>query len=735
MLINKSMFPIQAGYNAISKMQGSLGDLQTQLGSGEKVSTLAAMGNDRSFSLALRGRLTKLDSYSDNMTTVNLRLGFLDQSFTTLNKLKSEARTSATPTSYGENNITMASLQKDSLNRLGLVLEALNANVGGRYLMGGNKTDKAPVAALDDIMNGTAGLAGYKQVLSERNRADLGADVPVTLEELGLPRSTVTGFRGNNLSISSKDMDKFGYSFNSISGNTGSLQTLGPSSNPVNETAKFAAMPQVGDAVTVTLKKADGTTTVQTLTAVSAPSSPVNPTEFVIDPNSLDQTADNFQTSLEQLVPGYNLDQFSSISAVTSSTTTALDNLKIVGQTDGSPALSIKVRGTTLPGEYFTVGVKKPDGTTQDIKLTAVTALTIPAVAGEFVIGTTQAETTKNIEATLKETIGALTTSVKMGHLDVSNTPTDTVTLTRSAGVFGYKALTSVSTTGSNIVVGPAPTPSVQFTGTTRAGSSVTFGMDLPDGTKDTVRLEAVDANPQVGQFLIGATPDETAKNFAAALRLQVDATSKTKLVAASTYAAADDFFTSDGVPQRVYVDPSDPLATVENATTLVAGDTNTVKWYTGEMTGNARLSATAQIDDVTKVGYGVRANETGLLEMVRTLAAMSVQEYPANDSTSKARFSAMVTRQMENLSSATATEDGSVEQIAMELGVVKSTIGNTKERNTAYAGQMDTMLTDVETVNMEETAMKLLALKTRLEASYQTTASISQLSLVNYLK
>jgi flagellin-like hook-associated protein FlgL len=94
-----------------------------------------------------------------------------------------------------------------------------------------------------------------------------------------------------------------------------------------------------------------------------------------------------------------------------------------------------------------------------------------------------------------------------------------------------------------------------------------------------------------------------------------------------------------------------------------------------------------------------------------------------------------MVTRQMSTLSADTASDPGSVESISMELGVVRSTIGNATARNTAYAGQMETMLTEVETVSMEETAMKLLALKTRLEASYQTTASISQLSLVNYLR
>lgn len=35
MLINKSMYPVNAGYSAISTMQNQLGKLQTQLGSGE----------------------------------------------------------------------------------------------------------------------------------------------------------------------------------------------------------------------------------------------------------------------------------------------------------------------------------------------------------------------------------------------------------------------------------------------------------------------------------------------------------------------------------------------------------------------------------------------------------------------------------------------------------------------------------------------------------------------------
>ncbi|MBN9332606.1 MAG: hypothetical protein J0I64_03965, partial [Devosia sp.] len=101
----------------------------------------------------------------------------------------------------------------------------------------------------------------------------------------------------------------------------------------------------------------------------------------------------------------------------------------------------------------------------------------------------------------------------------------------------------------------------------------------------------------------------------------------------------------------------------------------------------------------------------------------------------SKARFSAMVERQMATTSSSTATAKGSIEQIGLELGVVRSTTGGAATRNTAASGQLQTLLSEVETVSMEETVMQLLALKTRLEASYQTTATVANLSLVNYLK
>lgn len=657
MLVNKSMFPVQAGYSVISKMNDQLGKLQTQLGTQQKAGSLSEMiGGDRSNSLSLRARLTKLTAYADNMTTVNMRLNFLDQAFTGLSKIKSEARTAATPGSYGENNLVMINLQKTSQDRLSLVIDTLNAQYGGRYLMGGNMTDTAPVKSINAIMNGEGGAAGLQTVVNERHQADLGN--AKTLGDLGLPKVTVgsgpvrdgdgnpirdaTGnlvTSQNTVTISGDGMEQLGYKLTSITSSSTNIWTtpVDPNAEPVPmgvEFGQYPLSPKPGDTVTLNFTKPDGTSGSMTLKAIADPSPAApNPGEFVYDPFDETVTATNFQAALQTQMSG-------------------------------------------LEGP-------------------------------------------------------------QLGRLDVAQSGTTTTTLTQSNTVFGYQ-LSSVSTDSAKINVaqtaGPPASMDVKFASNPKAGESVTFQLKLPDGTTTAMKLTAVTGAPGPGEFQIGADAAATSQNFTMGVQATLGKLSGTTLTAASTYAATNDFFSSDGHPQRVDTAGPPPVS-LADATGLRDGTADTVIWYNGQQTGNARLSATAQIDDTSSVGYGVRANEDGLLQMVRTLAAMSIESYPQGDVTAKGRFDAMVERQMTNLSSDTAAMDGSVEGISLELGVVKNAIGNTTARNTAYAYQLETMLTDVENVNMEQTAMELLALKTRLEASYQTTASVAQLSLVNYLR
>ena len=172
-----------------------------------------------------------------------------------------------------------------------------------------------------------------------------------------------------------------------------------------------------------------------------------------------------------------------------------------------------------------------------------------------------------------------------------------------------------------------------------------------------------------------------------------------------------------------------------DSATALVAAtSSNTVLWYTGEDSANARATVDAKVDDGTTINYGAQANESGILKLVRTLSAMAVETYPQGDPTSTGRFDAMASRQLSNLSESSNTS-GSIKAMSVELALANTTMEYSKDRQTTYASHLENMLTDMLTVPPEEVSMEILSLKTRLEASYETTSLIAQMSLVNYLR
>ena len=173
-----------------------------------------------------------------------------------------------------------------------------------------------------------------------------------------------------------------------------------------------------------------------------------------------------------------------------------------------------------------------------------------------------------------------------------------------------------------------------------------------------------------------------------------------------------------------------------ETATSLRTGTpSDTIQWYSGEDSADPRRTVGAKIDEGTRVDYGVQANEKGFAELMRTLAVATVTTYPTDDDTSKGRYDALALRQMSKLSESHNGEDGSIEIVATELGIAQNTIGKVTDRQKAFSAQLNTMLESAESVTPEQVAMELLAVKTRLEASYAAMASISQLSLANYLK
>jgi flagellar hook-associated protein 3 FlgL len=428
-------------------------------------------------------------------------------------------------------------------------------------------------------------------------------------------------------------------------------------------------------------------------------------------------------------------------------------------------------------GQTISMGFTLPDGTETQITLRAVTASEATGASNEFVIGADAEATAANFKTSLdrklvevgKTELAAASTFAAAENffngagepvLRVQGSPATATALrvgTEADTVMWYKGQTpAVSAAGlgrleiggsgatislaekapvsaahgfqitalsadtanmdTTFTAGDPSTASVAFTGVPAAGETVSVTLTEPNGTTRTVSLTAVTGKAGPGQFSRGATADETAANFKSALGIVV------------TEAA-------------------------------MAAE------------GNPRQSVSAQVDDATRVSYGMEANESGFLRMMRSMAAVSVETYPTEENirasrepmrlaamalptggpretalaayedaltadmrAATGRFDGMANRQQQQLSEAHNSERGSVELLTMELGVAATAAQNATARHTQYKSQLDNLLSDVETVSKEDVAMELLALQTRLQASYQTTSMVSKLSLVNFI-
>jgi hypothetical protein len=312
---------------------------------------------------------------------------------------------------------------------------------------------------------------------------------------------------------------------------------------------------------------------------------------------------------------------------------------------------------------------------------------------------------------------------------------TDTVNLAEDgAQPFGFKLSTASSSSSAVNITQPTGTPpqslAVQFTSVPTAGDTVSIGLTLPDGTSDGITLKAVTGTPGAGEFQIGTDAATTAANFKTALQSSLQTEGSTTLVAASNNEAANNFFNGQGQPVLRVQGPN--FAT---ATQLVTADpTNTVLWYTGGDSTDPRSSVAAKVDDSVTVDYGAQANENGTVNLMRSYAVMAIQNFSASDPNAQGVYDAIASRNLDRMSTIHQSEAGSIESVTTELDNVKSTLTSLSTRQTNYSAQLTGMLGDIETAPQEDVAAQILALQTRLQASYQATSLIAHLSLVNYL-
>lgn len=368
--------------------------------------------------------------------------------------------------------------------------------------------------------------------------------------------------------------------------------------------------------------------------------------------------------------------------------------------TAGTPAdVSLAFASQPADGDRVRVAVLQADGSQKILDLTARSTVS-PGDTSSFVIGASPSETAANLNAVLG---GASVASVQ------------------SANPPGLSATFS----------GGSPASLTLNVGTPQAGQTLTLTVGLRDGTTQTITLTAAasaDADSRT-QFAIGATPEETAANLSASLGNALGFAAETGLAAQSATRAAQDFFdgsSSPGLaPRRIAADGNGYAETAS---------TSTVIWYRGDdAPDDPRSTANVQAGANRSIAIGARANEQPLKAVLAGFAAIAAAGLTdGTGAQDLARFQATADR----VQTLVVPKDGvaGVADMVGEFGVASASLADAKSQAQSTKSALQTSLEGVESVSTEQVAAELLTLQTQLQASYQVTASLSKLSLVNYI-
>ena len=170
---------------SVRNLQNQLSDLSTQLSTGVKSTNYAGMGINEGFAIAARTQLANVSAFSTTMTNVNTIIDAGNTALQSLSTIASQVQNNAASTSQNVTASGQTIGQQNAESELSAIVGILNTQVGDRYIFSGTAINTPAVASADAILNGTGSQAGLKQVISERQQADLGTN--------GMGRLVVTG--------------------------------------------------------------------------------------------------------------------------------------------------------------------------------------------------------------------------------------------------------------------------------------------------------------------------------------------------------------------------------------------------------------------------------------------------------------------------------------------------------------------------------------------------------------
>jgi flagellar hook-associated protein 3 FlgL len=418
-----------------------------------------------------------------------------------------------------------------------------------------------------------------------------------------------------------------------------------------------------------------------------------------------------------------------------STVTSTLTGATLTGPSGSPAAISVALGATNPnPGDQISFTFNQPDGTTTSVQLTASSSS--PPPSGSFTIGATPAATAANLNTALNTAIGTVanTTLVAASAIAAGNDFFDTSSTATANNVVSNQATPPTAITGATALSGAAGTDSLNpgfAAGDTITvnGTPITFVASGATGNEVNVTDSVQTLLSKIDSITGTSTPSTIDGG-----KVEINTDDAASLSITSNPPAA---LQALGFTSSTVTAPQPPLRVsgtpLSSATSLVNGSANTVAWYTGNSgPGSALSSATAQIDTGITIQYGAQANESAIRSQLQSLAVYSAFTTPATGTNSAAQIAALSQSIATNLTPQPGQQ--TIEEIQSQFAAAQTVMTDTSARQAQSQTMLQNMVTNTETVSTQTVATEILALQTDLQASYQTTSMLSQLTLTKYL-
>jgi flagellin-like hook-associated protein FlgL len=422
------------------------------------------------------------------------------------------------------------------------------------------------------------------------------------------------------------------------------------------------------------------------------------------------------------------------IAAVSSTLTGAT----VTGPSGSPVSFSVDLNGVNPNnGDKLSVKFTLPDGSTEQVDLTASTAT--PTPLGSFAIDASTPVNPNNTATNLNTALNTAITKLANTSLVAASAITagDNFFNTASSATgtsVNNQAATPAPITGATALSGASPSDSISpgfvaGDSITVNGTTLTFvssgatGNQLNVGDSVQTLMSKIDA-------ITGTSKPSTVHG--GSITINTDDAASLNITTSNTGALGALGFSSTPVtatqpPLRVGSSPA------SSATTLVNGSANTVKWYTGnDGPGSPRSTAVARVDDSVTVQYGAQANEDAIRKELQAVAVFGTFSTSPTGQYSGGQVAALSLRTTQALTKQPGQQR--LEDIQTDLAMAQNTMKDAGTRQTQAKAQLQNIIDQAESASPDQVASEILSLQNALQASYQTTSKLAQLSLVKFL-